>query len=329
MKPIAVLISDVHYSVQTLERADKAINLALKHATKLQLPLVIAGDLHDTKANLRGECINRLISTLTPYTCEVYILVGNHDKINEKSDEHSLNFLKPYAHVIDTPQYIEPIDSYCIPYQYDLMEFRHIINDIPTNSRIIMHQGLVSALPGEYTFDKTAILKDWVKDYRVISGHYHARQDIKIGDNLFSYIGNPFTTSFGEAKDPEKGYQILYEDGSLEFVSTNLGRHIKYEFDWKNIQNITVSKDDYVWLKLHISNAELLKLNKEKICNQLNLIPAQTRIEFSTNDEICEYKTNTLNTNELIDELIEQQDWTPAKKSNIKEVWRDLADENS
>src|ERR1700722_9570126 len=94
-KPIAVLISDVHYNLQTLPLADAAMRQAVFKANTLDVPLIVAGDLHDTKANLRGECIKAMLNTLSLTKHRAHILIGNHDKINEKSPltENSLHFL--------------------------------------------------------------------------------------------------------------------------------------------------------------------------------------------------------------------------------------------
>ena len=61
--PIAVLISDVHYNLQNLKVADAAMNLAIDKALDLGIDLIVAGDLHDTKANLRGECVSVMRKT--------------------------------------------------------------------------------------------------------------------------------------------------------------------------------------------------------------------------------------------------------------------------
>ena len=77
--PRAVLISDVHYNLQTLPLADAAMRQAIQKANELQVPLIVAGDLHDTKANLRGECINAMLETFNTCEQDIYFLIGNHD----------------------------------------------------------------------------------------------------------------------------------------------------------------------------------------------------------------------------------------------------------
>ena len=330
-KPIAVLISDVHYNLSTLDLADKATNMAIDKANQLKVPLIVAGDLHDTKANLRGECVNKMLTTFSK-SQDCMILRGNHDQINEKSSEHSLNFLGhlPKVLIIDNVFIFKDINL--IPYQHDPKQFESILNSIPKGALIIMHQGVVGAGMGDYMQDHSAIDISLLSDYRVISGHYHTRQTIKTGRprkgaiGALDYIGNPYTLTFGEASDPEKGFQILMDDGTLEFVPTNLRRHIKLEMDTNStIVDIIPAPTDLVWIKLEGTKEELLKFNKKDYCIKMGL-PDNTKIELIPVDTKNESKvikstsqTDTLDA--IIDTLINT---TREQKYRLKQLWRTL-----
>ena len=168
---IAVLISDVHYSLPTLELADKAMRMAIAKANELQVPLIVAGDLHDTKANMRAECVNAMINTFEVCNTEAFILRGNHDSMNEKSTEHALEFLSPYATLLATNGNIIPFSGpkclYLIPYNYNPDELRTYLKTVPPKSTLIMHQGLASSNSGEYIQDKSAINPEDVAGFRV------------------------------------------------------------------------------------------------------------------------------------------------------------------
>lgn len=357
-KPVAVLISDVHYNINTLKLADAAMRMAINTANELQVPLIVAGDLHDTKANLRGECINAMIETFKTHDVKnsgygeintpPFILVGNHDKINEKSEEHSLNFLSPYASIIDSHQFTNEIacngnSLQFIPYQHSTIEFNKCLKKIDKNSVIIVHQGLKDSNSGDYIQDKSAISKEDVADFRVISGHYHQRQDIKCGRprqgavGLWSYIGNPYTLNFGEANDPPKGFQILMNDGTLKFTPTNLRKHVVIELDLADLPTAlnkiaypdnyfkhNAKKEDLVWVKLHGPKERLAVWSKEQIGEclglkdfKLDLIPLQN----STNV----LKSSTLSQSDLLDSLIDSLTNTSDKcKIRLKQTWKDL-----
>ena len=351
-KPIAVLISDVHYDIKTLELADAAMRQAIVKANKLEVPLIVAGDLHESKANLRGECVNAMLTTFSKAATTVYILVGNHDKINEKSQDHSLNFLsRPVnygdsfddyisgIYLIDTPFFSS--DLTLIPYQHEPQEIQTILKQANPKSIIIMHQGVHGSLSGEYIQDKTAIPKDWLADYRVISGHYHTRQTIKCGRprkgavGSMDYIGNPYTLNYGEANDPEKGFQILMSNGTLEFVPTNLRKHVVIEMRFEEDNTITSSSNvlkqtvdslDLVKVKLTGTKEQLSKVNKTQFGVD-GMLPPSYKLELiplSTQDDTQQNKAVQ---NSNLDDIIEVLTNTTAEqKERLKTLWRSLCE---
>lgn len=341
--PIACIISDVHYNIQTLPLADVAMRQAIKKANDLQVPLIIAGDLHDTKANMRAECVNAMIKTFNTLEQDAYVLVGNHDKINEKSTEHSLNFLKNehgnVVLVVDSPGFFNELGAingnsiHLIPYQYDVEVLRSYLKKVDHDSCLIMHQGLQGSDSGEYIQDKSALTHEDVKDFRVISGHYHARQDIKVGRprkgavGLFSYIGNPYTLGFGEANHPEKGFQILNDDGTLEFVPTNLRKHIIWELQYDSQNKILVrpSSNDLLWVKV-LGNKEQLSNTTKKMISDNYKLDQDFRLDLIPTDEVSTYqkKTKDMSQNEILDDIIDSKDLSDIKKQELKELWKNL-----
>lgn len=339
-KPIAVLTSDIHYSLPTLELADAAMRQAITKANDLKVPLIVAGDLHDTKANLRGECVNAMLETFS--SCEVfcYILRGNHDSLHEKSEKHSLNFLSRalnsdmdgdtvYTPIIAvaTPQFINNIafnrkSTHLIPYHHDPEQLRKYLRTIDPGSLVIMHQGISGSDAGEYAHDKSAISIEDVKDFTVISGHYHARQTIDTGNgNTFSYIGNPYTTTFAEASDPRKGFQILMDDGTLEFVPTNLRKHVVIEIDLNSVYQPAraFNLDDLLWVKVKGTKEQLLSFRKDTLSikkdYRLDLIP--------TDSEVQTPQAKNQTQGETLDLIIDNQPNTSdERKSRLKELWR-------
>lgn len=286
-KPVAVISGDIHYSLSTLDRADKATRQAIATANELKVPFIANGDTHDTKANLRAECVNAMIETFKTAHFKPIVNIGNHCLINEKSKDHSLNFLRPYATVVDFPIWLDEIKSHVIPYQSNSETLKQLLSTYDEGSRLIIHQGCQGANIGEYVIDKTSLPAECFKEFRVIASHYHPRQDIRCGGlwtdpvGLFSYVGNPYTLGFGEAKDPEKGFQILMSDGTLEFMPTNLPKHVILEVEaWKTYDLFDASsyegaftKDDYVWVKLKGPESFLSKIDRADVQKALNLGP--------------------------------------------------------
>jgi DNA repair exonuclease SbcCD nuclease subunit len=340
-KPVAVLISDVHYSLPTLKLADAAMRLAIAKANSLKVPLIVAGDLHDTKANMRAECVNAMIDTLT--LCDqVYIMVGNHDRIHEKSQDHALNFLNRF-NVIDKPMYDKQLGLNStqriqlglnfIPYQHDPAECRKALNEVRGKAITIMHQGIQGSNSGEYIQDKSAINPEDVAGMRVISGHYHTCQDIVLPDGgLWSYIGNPYTLNYAEANDPPKGFQILMDDGSLEFVPTNLRKHVVVNCLVQDGHTVTpafdISVQDLVWVKVSGTKQELATITKDAIKKVLNGFDT-FRIDLIPTDlPINTHKAQQkLSGGELVDSIIDQlPDVAEDRAIRLKTKWKALCE---
>lgn len=334
--PIAVLISDIHFTVPTLELASTSLYAAFDKAEELGVPLVIAGDTLDSKAIIRGECMNRLIDIFGKYTFSVnsFILIGNHDLINEKGSDHTLRFLEGLTTIINTPTYVAEIDSFLIPYMHNPSALDVIFG--AECSRIIMHQGVQTANMGHYQQDKSSLPKYTFSNYRIISGHYHARQDIKCGRarknavGLFSYIGNPYTLSFGEANDLPKGFQILHENGLMTHVPLNLRKHVILERSidslYERIDNVNTG--DLIWLKVSGTYSELEKLNKKEIGARLFGHSNFKLDKIYTDSPKLETSSDKLTGEQIFDSLIDNTNEKKEEKYALKTLWREVLDEN-
>lgn len=349
MKPKAVLISDVHYNVHTLKLADAAMRMAIDTANSLDVPLIVAGDLHDTKANIRAECVNAMRETFklmhkreyydgeehhnTHYN--TYIIRGNHDAINEKSEDHSLNFLTDLADIIEKPWFYNELGAidgnsiHLIPYHHDTNVLKSYLSKVDKGSMLIMHQGITGSNSGDYIQDKSAITPQDVAGFNVISGHYHNRQTIQLPEGgTWNYIGNPYTLNYGEANDPPKGYQILMDDGTLKFVPTDLRKHVVFEFFLNDIPSVGIGtlecgKDDLVWIKIKGTKEDLARINKSWVAKdtglesfRLDLIPLET----------CQvFVPKNLTQGPLLDSLVDGlTNTSDERKARLKQLWRDL-----
>lgn len=340
-KPVCVITGDVHFTLQTLELATSAVRQALRLSKALNVPLVLNGDTLDSKSIIRAEIANRLIEILEAEDpTKIYINRGNHDQLHERVTEHSLNFLRPYAQVISSPTYIEALKSWIVPYFSDNQKLQEFLNTVPKGSRLIMHQGLMGADLGHYVKDSSSLPTDSFADFRTILSHYHKRQDLRCGRprkgavGLASYLGSPYSISFSEAHDGEKGINILYDDGSLELVPTNLRKHAVLDWDTGAMESFgrhpetlagTISRGDLVWLKLRGPASELAKIKKADLAKLLGVEHFKfdrvvTETERLDEDEKQEAKTGA----EVLDALIDKSDEPAAEKVVLKSMWRSL-----
>lgn len=334
--PVAVLLSDVHFTVPTLELATAAFKQAQSRAIELNIPLILCGDTLDSKALIRAEVANRLLELIPAkgfrQPWQTKILVGNHDKIHEKASEHSLNFLRPHAEIIDTLTYDEHgTGLWFMPYQHSAEEAKALLATVPKSSTIICHQGIIGSEAGHYMQDSSALTKQDFADFRTVSGHYHRAQDIKCGRprkgavGLFSYVGNPYSLSFGEANDPPKGFSVLNDDGILERIPTNLRKHVIVEMCQDDCASIVNDIDarDLVWLKYTGTRSELSTLSKKHFGDWLFDGSINFKLDLIPTDATpLEAKTETMAGHEILDALIDAEPDSTEYKSELKKLWR-------
>ena len=337
-KPKAVIISDVHYSHKTLEVADAAYRMAIDTAAMLKVPLIDAGDLTNDKSILRAEVVNRLLTTVDyafSKGVDIFALVGNHSLCNEKGEEHALHFLEASVHIISSPVSIWGFNF--IPYQNTQEKMVEALKKFPKGSEIIIHQGLMGANMGDYVQDKTSLDKEVFADYRIISGHYHRKQDIKCGRprkgavGLFSYLGNPYTLTFGEANDGPKGFHVLLENGLLEFIPTDLRKHYVANLTLDGLRLVLAARkvddlnpNDFLWLKVQGPYSELQKLDKRAIGMKL-LGHANYKLDKIPTDAVKVISdTQKLTGEQILDNLIDATAEEPGQKSTLKKLWREI-----
>lgn len=339
--PKAVLISDIHYNINNLSLADASLRQATSLSVSLGVPLIVAGDLHDTKAIIRGECLTAIMHTLAVGPTRRVVMPGNHCMLNSKGKEHSLEFLTDRCEVVDKVKYDKDLNVWIIPYHNDSDELCAALKSIPPGSTIIMHQGLLGADMGGYVQDKTSLSKELFKDFRVISGHYHKRQHIECGPvrignvGLFSYIGSPYTQSFGEANDGPKGFQMLMDDGTLQFVPTNLRKHVILQLTTQELCDPTyfiraehplfyVRPEDLVWLKVSGPTSELQSLKKEAIGQSLFGHSNYKLEKIYPDAPKLDIKIENFTQAEILDKLIDGTSEAEERKSSLKKLWRVL-----
>lgn len=323
-KPAAVLISDLHFNLNNLQVASHALQMALLDARALNVPLIIAGDLQDTKAVVRAEVMNELISLQREFgMVKVALMVGNHDLINEKGYENALNYLNGPWTLIDTPTQVGIF--HLIPYQSDISILTSYLTSVPKGTPLIMHQGFKGAFMGEYVQDKSSIAPTLLEDFRVFSGHYHRHQTVGILSHI-TYIGTPYTTSFAEANDPEKGYLIVNDDLSYVRKSTNLRKHIIYNVHTSDSSyNMSSLSDDLVYVKISGPKSELDLIDKDdfglkylkRLDYKLEKIPDEINME---KQEIIQVLTVHDRFDNIIDALPESYGY----KMGLRDLWRNV-----
>lgn len=214
---------------------------------RLQNNVIWLGDMLNNKSIVQSKCLNFWVKYFRTSTLEHVVLVGNHDKHENRSYEHSLEPLKDLSNVIivDGVTNIFQKNLFCLPYIHDLKEMRANLEELPLDSVLFCHTDLHGFDYGNgITNNGNLKLNDFKKFKKVISGHYHSQQHKK---NL-TYLGTPFSHSFGES-DQEK-YIGVYDDvtNEMDLIKTNLPQHRTIEVDCDSTKELSytlIPKDIY------------------------------------------------------------------------------------
>ncbi len=202
-------IGDPHFKIDNMDLVSIYISrikdiLMEKHPTFT----IVLGDLLHCHERVHTTVLNMaysFIDTLRAYA-PVYILVGNHDYINNSqflSDKHWMNALKEWNNVcvVDKGLVIDAyIGKYILcPYVFPgrLKEALDLIDTDWVNAKAIFcHQEFFGCKMGAITSTDG---DQWDVGYPfVISGHIHDKQ--KVQDNIF-YTGSSIQHAFGETHD--------------------------------------------------------------------------------------------------------------------------------
>lgn len=223
-----VIIGDPHIVHRSLDTASKLFEVV----EALGKPSLWTGDILDNKEIIRGKCLNLFFEYLRTSKLQHLILVGNHDYFNLECKDHSLRALSalPNVKIVDEPCEWQGIT--CIPYVHDLEKLKTLISSLSNQNRVLF--GHLDVVEFDYgngqTSDKGLLLQDLSGFKRVISGHYHKFQQ---KENL-TYIGSPFTHSWGETDQMKVIGQYKVSTDELTFLTIPLPKHVTLSIDLDN-----------------------------------------------------------------------------------------------
>ena len=328
LKPLAVVISDQHWTRKSYKTADSAFRMAIDKAAELGVPLIDCGDIHTDKSSLNADYLNPLVKALQyagSKTVKVYVLIGNHNLTHERSDDHALHVLKPYCELVDKPGVTGEFNF--IPYQHSADKFLEEVYKFPEGSIIFGHQGTIGGQLGDYVKDPASFDPDKVSKYLIWLGHFHG--SYKLGTTVS--VGTPYTQSFGEANDAPKGFLIVNEDGSYERVLTNLRKHVTVERHVSTLLDPipNLQPHDLLWIKVTGPRSVLEQLKKRDIgMHHLGHLSFKLDKVYTDDAPLPSSLPTDAPPSTLLDSLIDNLDETSPVKSYLKDLWREATSES-
>lgn len=296
--PLALLITDCHCGKETvgdfLINWDEAIELCFSQKIRT---ILFLGDLVLSRSAQSLDILLAIHDVLEKcQTCGIQVIMinGNHCKVNQEASRGYCNVFDSFDNVRVISEWGEvrlseslgigmisyfPEDG---SFVQKLEEMETYLFALPYPKKILMiHEGIRGGLSRSTDDELPAdIFSHWDK---VLVGHYHNRN--KVDDNIF-YIGSSRQSNFGE--DEEKGYTLLYPDGSVRFIKNQV--NIRFQVIDVPIEKVDIHLSDRleeikedgryrVKVRVHSSAAKASGLDKEKLISA-----GANKVEMVTED---------------------------------------------
>ena len=309
-RPCALLMNDIHISKDNIPEFHKNWDEALSICKERDIDdLVIGGDLWQSRSSQTLDvllAVRQAIMKAREADVFVTIAEGNHDLVDQES-------LLGYSHIFDGYDGVTVADE-CTVLEYQKVNL-YVMSYFPENGSftkrlegiikkyevgdndyvniLYCHQGIRGGLaqPGEDELP-TKIFKAFDA---VLVGHYHDRK--LIPGTKIEYIGSSRQHTFGE--DEEKGYTVLYDDGSYEFVKNQVNiRYKNMEVDYTKLDNDFIEQleevkaDERYKVKVKVScySDEAPNVDKQKLIDV-----GATKVEIVTEQtEVTEIESHAL-----------------------------------
>lgn len=296
--PVALILSDCHCGKETVKdfiiNWNEAIVICLSKDIR---KILFLGDLVLSRSAQTLEillAIHDVLADCRKHQIQVIMINGNHCKVNQESSRGYCNVFDSFENVqvINEWEEIEITDSLGIgmisyfpengSFIQKLEQLEEHIFALPYSKRLLMiHQGIRGGLQHSTENELPAnLFSRWDN---VLVGHYHDR--CRVGNNI-EYIGASRQFNFGENED--KGYTLLLEDGSLEFIRNK--DNIRYRVIDIPIEKVDIHLADQleeikedgryrIKVRVHTSPEKATTLDKEKLMSS-----GASKIEVVTQD---------------------------------------------
>ena len=232
--PCLLLLNDIHISKDNIPAFKANWQEAIDICRKMDVKeIAIGGDLFFSRAAQTLDvllAVHDALLTAAEHGIHVTIAEGNHDKVNQENK-------RGYCHVFDQHSNVLVCDEYVsLPLGDDCRFVLHMMGYFPEDGSfctrldrlkeealdpkrlnfLYIHEGINGALAQPN--DKELPAKIFEDFDKVFVGHYHNRTIID--KTHIEYIGSSRQHNFGE--DEEKGYTVIYTDGSHEFIKNKV-----------------------------------------------------------------------------------------------------------
>lgn len=247
-KAVAILVNDVHLDKNNGELIKDIFNQlsSLCHERGVY-EIWVGGDVFTNRSGQPLSCLTtwkEILEDLMDAGILIRVIPGNHDKTDADDERSYLDvYSEQYLYSVGTCVSVDGLDVVFVPYFKDekwLEEWKKA--DAERNKKrpavLVTHMGFDGVANNDGSKVESIIKPSMFSDYKsVLIGHYHNAS--KIAKNVF-YTGSAYQNNYGE-NITDKGFTIVYNDGSTEFVPSKFPRYIKQIIsadDKESLQNL-------------------------------------------------------------------------------------------
>jgi len=257
---LAAISNDWHIESKNTEQIIGLIKQKIKLAKKLETTtLICLGDVFQSRQaqplNVL-KCFEKILDLIDEAGMVLYCIAGNHDKTDYSSEDSFLDqfqwhpSLKLFNVISGDIVLGGGIHLQFIPF-FEESKYIDILDSLikdnaihSSNPRRILcsHQALSGSVNNDGSKIENNIKPSLFENFfKVFLGHYHNQS--QIGRNIF-HLPSLQANNFGE--DNEKGFTVLYADGSHELVNSIFPEYhtIKIDLDKVNKEELNQLKKD-------------------------------------------------------------------------------------
>ena len=288
-KPFAVFVTDVH-----LDRGntglvkdifDQLISLCLERGVS---NIICGGDVFTTRSGQPLECLSawqEILIKLRNNDIKIDVIPGNHDK-TDGNDECS--YLDVYSGVDNFRLHREAdcvwfkdkrIAVHFIPYfgtERWMEELEWLKSNVSKRELniLVTHVAFNGVRNNDGSAVADGIAPGAVDNYDlVLCGHYHDRS--VVGKNIH-YTGSAYQNNYGEGC-VDKGFAVIYEDGSIEYVASKFPRYIKETIKATDRETLTNLLEKYGDKEGRVDNVRFEFVGSKADLERLDVTELQTR----------------------------------------------------
>jgi DNA repair exonuclease SbcCD nuclease subunit len=270
--------------------------------------IVILGDVLDKHEKIntshQNEAIDWFMSLIRLITGDVFVLVGNHDMINNKQicNEHGhwmygIKNLHPRLHIVDVPiiKYNCVFSPYVPPGTFCDTLYKYLSVDTVRQAHgFFAHQEFVNANMESF-ISVTGDSLDWLRDEQwIVSGHIHTRQWVKNDEGIHKvyYTGSSLQQSMGDVGAKTVALCTFpSHPPNVNTVDLNVPRRIKVQLkpnelqEWLKTAKSNPSNIYMLWIVCSKEEYKLATKSKFKLSNVKlrHILPA---LQLSTDNDI-------------------------------------------